>query len=63
MDKKMKRNYQMPSIKVVAFKVEEGFQGSRVDVNVGSWDANITTVDNGTSPFERETSNLPTIIN
>ncbi len=59
----MKRNYQMPSIKVVAFKVEEGFQGSRVDVNVGSWDANITTVDNGTSLFERETSNLPTIIN
>lgn len=65
MDKKMKRNYQMPSIKVVAFKVEEGFQGSRV--NVGSWrtnnDASITTVDNGTSYFESETSNLPTIIN
>lgn len=60
---KTKHNYQVPSIKVVAFKVEEGFQGSRVDVNVGSWDASITTVDNGTSLFERETSNLPTIIN
>jgi hypothetical protein len=26
MDKKMKQFYQVPSIKVVAFKVEEGFQ-------------------------------------
>lgn len=60
---KMKRNYQMPTIKVVAFRVEAGFNDSIVNVNVGSWDANITTVDNGTSLFERETSNLPTIIN
>ena len=59
----MKRNYQMPTIKVVAFRVEGGFNDSYVDVNVGSWDASITTVDNGTSLFERETSNLPTIIN
>ena len=59
----MKRNYQMPTIKVVSFRVEAGFNDSYVDVNVGSWDASITTVDNGTSLFERETSNLPTIIN
>ena len=62
---KTKRNYQMPTIKVVAFRVEAGFNDS--DVNVGSWrtnnDASITTVDNGTSYFEPETSNLPTIIN
>lgn len=28
MDKKMKNHYQVPTIKVVAFKVEEGFVGS-----------------------------------
>lgn len=60
---KTKHNYQVPSIKVVAFRVEAGFNDSIVDVNVGSWDASITTVDNGTSYFESETSNLPTIIN
>lgn len=29
MDKKMKRHYQMPTIKVVAFQVEGGFEASR----------------------------------
>lgn len=61
----MKRNYQMPTIKVVAFRVEAGFQNSP-DVKVGSWTDNngvISTQQSGTSLFERETSNLPTIIN
>ena len=39
MDKEMKRNYQMPTIKVVAFRVEAGFNNS--DVYVG--DRTITT--------------------
>ena len=61
----MKRHYQMPTIKVVAFRVEAGFQ-NYTNVNVGSWAVNndeISTQQNGTSPFDRETSNLPTIIN
>ena len=61
----MKRTYQVPSIKVVAFRVEAGFQ-NYTEVKVGSWAVNndgISTQQNGTSPFfERETSNLPTII-
>ena len=31
----MKQFYQVPSIKVVSFKVEEGFTASRRNLNVG----------------------------
>ena len=54
MDKKMKRYYQMPTIKVVAFQVEGGFLGSetprQVDLNIGN-DAT-TPPTTGTSYFE-----------
>ena len=56
MDKKMKRNYQMPSIKVVAFKVEEGFQGSKVNVGVTSDQTNDLhpQATEGNEYFERQ---------
>ncbi len=53
MDKKMKNHYQVPTIKVVAFKVEDGFQPSQtpsqVDLNIGN-DAT-TPPTTGTSYF------------
>lgn len=32
-----KRSYSSPNIKVVAFKVEEGFAGSPNELKVGKW--------------------------
>lgn len=46
MDKKMKNHYQMPTIKVVAFKVEEGFVGSP------DYSANVVETFDGLTPQE-----------
>ena len=45
MDKKMKNHYQVPSIKVVSFKVEEGFVSP---LQIG------TTRVNGTETYDSE---------
>ena len=63
----MKRHYQMPTIKVVAFRVEAGFQ-NYTNVNVGSWAENsgritIAQDGDGTSYFSERSTNLPTILN
>ena len=59
MDKKMKQFYQVPSIKVVAFKVEVGFTASRQDVNIGSITTSSEdedpTVTDGTETFFKRT--------
>lgn len=58
MDKKMKRHYQMPTIKVVAFQVEEGFLGSG-EYKIGQWTTGennqIVPTTPGVQLFERET--------
>lgn len=54
----MKQFYQVPSIKVVAFKVEVGFTASRQDVNIGSITTSSTneeTVTDGTETFFKRT--------
>ena len=48
MDKKVKQFYQVPSIKVVSFQVEEGFQASP-NTNVGDQLSN--PVRNGIETF------------
>jgi hypothetical protein len=48
----MKRHYQVPTIKVVSFKVEEGFASQ---LNIGDQDATVfSTVTNGTETYDSE---------
>lgn len=51
MDKEMKRTYQVPFIKVVSFKVENGFQGptyvGRPDADPQELGAEALPVQNG----------------
>lgn len=47
----VKNNYQTPSIKVVSFIVEEGFQGTKTNVYAGD-DTNIQQMTNGSTAFD-----------
>jgi hypothetical protein len=54
MDKKTKCNYQIPSVKVVSFKVEGGFQPSLTQTNV--YVGNVREQTSGIQAFEDEGS-------
>lgn len=50
----MKLIYKAPSIKVVSFKVEEGFAGSRVEVASDTGTEQLRLIDNNVTPWYQE---------